>query len=1484
MRLLRRNASRPRRRWWQKFIRISILVVLVLGGLYATLPWWMPTDWLRDRIARDMSRQTGAPVEIGQMRLSWFHGVTLEGLTIQAPDGRGPVAVVERVRTDFSPVDVVVHKRIEWMEVMRPCLFVRWYDDGRSTLDALAGLEFDLECGLMRVKGAEAVFDVPGREDPLLLKVGSLEVHPGKLGQLGRVTMAARIRQESGDATLSVRFTDRPVDPEVGSAARVNFANLDLNELRLPELLGLPLERLAGRCRGSARVRLMRANKEGRFDLELAVTDLDAQPVRGPDLAVIKQAGVALSGSIDPVATEEEAGIEVASARIELPGIDLSGSGSALFGTALRLLRLDAQGRIDPERLAALLTGPGARGLRVDGPVEIRRLELRRDGPRAELDLAIDATAAALHADGRVLKPGGEPMRARLKAVLDDRGGRLTVADSRVELGGNWIEHEGQYTDVFPAAAGLFAGRPRAVLGVETLRCAGRWQVTDLPALARLSPELARLLEPVELDGAVRGQWNYAGRTGEPGRFEADLVFDAAGRVALGGAFVKTAGQPVRLSASGRLLRRGSRPEDLDADLAVKKLDLAVGAGRLHTDGLLVQLRTGADGSPVVAAEADGRFDIRGAEHLLACVPAPELRGTVRGGILRGGRYKGHLTDGRLQAAVEAELMDLGLEFPGRFRKPVGEAARVSAGLAAEGGKARAELNLTLNPPGDGRSELDLRVRAVTDDTPDAALRAENIELDVVDAEGRWLARRFPAVAAEDVPKGLRVSGRLLADVSDPTAPVLTLDERGPLSLELAGSALRAWGSTALVATDDADQPLRVSGFDLHLGGRVAPSEGLADALDRLGAPEAARLLTPGDAAGAAGAALSFAADARSEDGRRVEIRLSEENPLTASLGESELRLSGTAAVDGKHLRDGSPLAETVPELDMALAGRATLADVLHVWPGAAEPARRFGLAGGVESFAIHLVGEGDVIRVGGTANAKDLVVRLPDGFRKPAGLPATAEWDAKLSSDLTTLHEGELSARVGDARVTVRGSARRTAPADGRPAEWLDAEATVTASTEKAESLAELLPRLAPYALAGGAEIEASWRLEDGRTIDSVLLRADDLEGRWGGRAFGLDGTLTLERFRPPAEEGALPAVARMEAERLYVRLGDSRGFVLGDVADPLGSPRGRVRFLGESVDTVQFGEWLDGLGEEPSGPAAAPAPRERARGTLAALRRRLGEAELEIEAQLRRMRYHDDSVDVTYDVREVGIEALVDRGSVEVAYRTGLSGGLVRGEMRVDLNAEEPVLETSSEMRELIVTEKIQPHIANFFPGNDVEGRFSHTERMSVALLEALARGYGAEDAACPTGTARNVAIKGTVTGRAAPEFVTAIFPGLNLATYSYKRMTGFAEFREDGSAANDMIFRGTAYDLYIEGVTDADNIGRYEIGVILPPSIQSAEWNHVHRLGRIPVLKFKARIEGGEMHDTAVSYLRPDEIVASILLWNNPLYVALFSGSAE
>ena len=59
-----------------------------------------------------------------------------------------------------------------------------------------------------------------------------------------------------------------------------------------------------------------------------------------------------------------------------------------------------------------------------------------------------------------------------------------------------------------------------------------------------------------------------------------------------------------------------------------------------------------------------------------------------------------------------------------------------------------------------------------------------------------------------------------------------------------------------------------------------------------------------------------------------------------------------------------------------------------------------------------------------------------------------------------------------------------------------------------------------------------------------------------------------------------------------------------------------------------------------------------------------------------------------------------------------------------------------------------------------------------------------------------------------------------------------------------------------------------------ILLSPP-QSPELNHDLKLGRIPILKIKARVEGGKLHDQEVTYPWPTESAFTIFIRNNAFY---------
>jgi hypothetical protein len=212
----------------------------------------------------------------------------------------------------------------------------------------------------------------------------------------------------------------------------------------------------------------------------------------------------------------------------------------------------------------------------------------------------------------------------------------------------------------------------------------------------------------------------------------------------------------------------------------------------------------------------------------------------------------------------------------------------------------------------------------------------------------------------------------------------------------------------------------------------------------------------------------------------------------------------------------------------------------------------------------------------------------------------------------------------------------------------------------------------------------------------------------------------------------------------------------------------------------------------------------------------------------------------------------------------------------MSVRLNQDAPKVHRKTMFRDIHADDAIRPQIAMTFPGNSVNGTFSREEDIRVPLKQMLANTLDPRYRMTLVGDAKLVATDGVVVGRAAPHFVTKIFPGLNLTRYNYDRMTGYTTFLADGSQANETIFTGT-YDVYMEGTTDRNSQAGYTLGLVLLPTRVSHEWHREWRQGRFPILKIKGTIRDGRLIDDEVTYPWPNETLFQIFLQNNIVYRA-------
>jgi hypothetical protein len=303
------------------------------------------------------------------------------------------------------------------------------------------------------------------------------------------------------------------------------------------------------------------------------------------------------------------------------------------------------------------------------------------------------------------------------------------------------------------------------------------------------------------------------------------------------------------------------------------------------------------------------------------------------------------------------------------------------------------------------------------------------------------------------------------------------------------------------------------------------------------------------------------------------------------------------------------------------------------------------------------------------------------------------------------------------------------------------------------------------------------------------------------------------------------------------------------------------------------------------PSTTAPAPPPHlsladradveKRALRMVEELRKRMGDSPLKISLGVDRLKSYDANVRQTYEGRHLAMDISVDRRVVDIEYHAGVNGGMIESKSHVNFNDPAPKVENQTDITDVLAGPEILPLLANSFPGNVVHGKFSQHEHVSMPVRDSLAKMLDYRYVIRPVGAAVTITTDGYVEGKGGPEFITRIFPGLNLTRYKYNTMTGFARYKADGSSDNDMIFDGASYNMYIEGQTDRDNQGQYEIGLVLSPG--AAESMHTWKQGRFPIMKFKGRIEDGKIYDQVISYPWPNETLYRIFLQNNIIYRA-------
>jgi hypothetical protein len=644
------------------------------------------------------------------------------------------------------------------------------------------------------------------------------------------------------------------------------------------------------------------------------------------------------------------------------------------------------------------------------------------------------------------------------------------------------------------------------------------------------------------------------------------------------------------------------------------------------------------------------------------------------------------------------------------------------------------------------------------------------------------------------------------------------------------------------------------------------------------------------------------------------------------SLGESLVAAEGRVAVGAD---DGAGRAE--------LTGRFVLAadePLLTALPPLRELIERHAIAGRVAGTG-RLSGDRRKVEIDCELDATALATALPGGGAKPAGLPAKGRVVATVRPGESTVQVRHGTGQVGS--VGGIGDAKLIVATDhgGGPPTFQSLESHFRLWTSRAEDLPKLFPAAAVAAPRGDVEIHGeAYLAPSGAGLKYATVTFERFSVNHRGRRVTLDGSVLAEGVNiafdaqpvtpertwlltPAAAAGGAPTVAvqrvdqlvgdarwslaavaptgrpiaaltgfgRIAADGLRLSAGPSDAVVVMDLRDLLGSPEGAVSLLAKQIDPDDLQKWLAEPRELPEGsltPAELATLDARAGELLSLVAQLTRRADVRFDADVKLLRnWPDVATGRLLNIHNLAIHTSIKAGAVAFEYQGGFSGGTLIDTYNVDLTEKQPKLAAVQRGLNLMASKELQPQIDILFPGNQLSGSMRRRIETTVPLHEVVGNLLDPRRPAYVVGTGKGVFLAGVTLGRAAPRFVTRVFPGLNLVEYPYDRMVNFSEYRPDGSVYNDMIFDGKVYDLYVEGVTDAQSDGRYDVGMILLGSPQTAEWNHRYRQGRVPVLKFRAKLIGGKKIDERISYPWPNETMFEIFLNNNYFYRLWLAG---
>ncbi|MCX5654359.1 MAG: hypothetical protein NTY65_06900, partial [Planctomycetota bacterium] len=792
---------------------------------------------------------------------------------------------------------------------------------------------------------------------------------------------------------------------------------------------------------------------------------------------------------------------------------------------------------------------------------------------------------------------------------------------------------------------------------------------------------------------------------------------------------------------------------------------------------------------------------------------------------------QGEFSEGRVRGRLNADLDRLAVHAKDWFVKPLGEKASIALTGFWQAGKEHYIL-----------AEADIGV-------PGASLHAVGRGT----LEIKWAENPAAAEAGAAAPPEAVLSVRaasestleLKASVSD-MARLLSLSPAAGKCL--AGSRLEGTAESSLLLS------LRPRGG--HLAGIVDLTGAALDLGDALHKPRAMPLR------------LDVVLDILPPQPGSVELYLTK---AEVRLGESVTGASGHVKLSRPapdcNLTNGRQLLALLQEADLEVHADWHHTPAMRQVLPCMEPLYTRADLDGLTKLSLSCAGTPLKGKVRASVDATACRILHGESILKPAGTAAAFEMEARYGESPGELVLDRFAVKLADSTVTVAGRMLFDNPnlsALAPPSSWTF---RIDGRAPDAAALAALFPaRLGDLKPSGGMTFKIRASADPlGAELEACDLAFDKASIVCLGKKMLLNGPISYNG-------------ERLTTDGLNIVVGESDITLVVYIQLPDRAPTGSIMVRGKNLDLKELLDLIQEASEEVAAwtaatPASAGAPKAQpslpqplSQQLARYGQRLLADAQLSSEIAMERVTITIPDWKTTYELTGLAAEGrLAGRQFSVPRFKCRMNEGDISGDVLLDFRTQPPVLTFMYDARDLKMADNLKPFVELTFPGMQVFGTVSQR----VNTTQVLAEG------SFPKGRGETTLNNGLLRGPGAPDYITAVLPGLKLSEYPFRRMTDDFENKGNGDIENRMIFEGKSYDVYIFGTSHADGKVDYSLGVDLLVSLGSKVLTRSLDQGKLPLMYYTGRIKGTAYAEGPfIRYVLPHEFAYDVFVRRNLL----------